>query len=65
VRTRIGAAIWSYDRASTERCAAELRARLGDVAFAAAREAGRGMALDEAIAYALDRDRRQVASAAE
>ncbi|HEY7036174.1 MAG TPA: tetratricopeptide repeat protein, partial [Thermomicrobiales bacterium] len=37
VRTRIGAAIWSYDRASTERCAAELRARLGDVAFAAAR----------------------------
>jgi len=57
VRRRIGAAVWSYDRASMVRSLDDLRERLGGAAFAAAWVAGRVMSLGEAIGYALEQRR--------
>jgi non-specific serine/threonine protein kinase len=46
------------DPAARERAVDAVRARLGGAAFAAAWDAGRAMPLEEAVAYALERDER-------
>ncbi|HJY44906.1 MAG TPA: hypothetical protein VJ301_09785, partial [Propionibacteriaceae bacterium] len=49
VRRSIGAGVWMTDRASHEQTAARLRERLGDAAYAAAIDRGRGLTLDEVL----------------
>ena len=48
-----GAAWWPADRVEIERNARIIRAALDEETFAAAREAGRSLSLDQAIAFAL------------
>jgi tetratricopeptide (TPR) repeat protein len=48
-----GAAWWPADRVEIERNAESIRAALDEVTFAAAQEAGRSLALDQAITLAL------------
>jgi DNA-binding CsgD family transcriptional regulator len=52
------------DPAARGRALDAVRARLGGAAFAAARDAGRAMPLEEAVAYALERDERAAPPAA-
>jgi tetratricopeptide (TPR) repeat protein len=47
VRSSIGAGVWMTDRASHDETVARLRARLGDPAYTAAIDRGRGLTLDE------------------
>jgi predicted ATPase/transcriptional regulator with XRE-family HTH domain len=54
----------AVDRDQHRRSIALARAQLGVDGFAAAREEGRAMSLDEALAYALARDHRSAASEA-
>jgi predicted ATPase/transcriptional regulator with XRE-family HTH domain len=56
LRIRIGSPSFPSDLEYNQRRMVLLRARLGEEAFLAAREAGRAMTLDEAIAYALGSD---------
>jgi tetratricopeptide (TPR) repeat protein len=58
LRARIGAPSTAVDREFNERLIAEVRAHLGEDAFAAAWSEGASMALEEAIEYALDRGRQ-------
>jgi predicted ATPase/transcriptional regulator with XRE-family HTH domain len=54
----------ALDRDQRDRYLTLARVRLGADAYAAAREEGRAMPLDEALAFALDRDRQPAASEA-
>ncbi len=47
VRSSIGAGVWMTDRASHDETVAQLRARLGNPAYTAAVDRGRGLTLDE------------------
>jgi predicted ATPase len=49
VRRSIGAGIWMTDRASHDQTTARLRTRLGDIAFTAATDRGRGLTGDEVL----------------
>jgi predicted ATPase/class 3 adenylate cyclase len=54
LRTRSGMAVWEPVRLHAERASKHARAALGDDAFAQAREEGRGMSLERALAEALE-----------
>ena len=49
VRSSIGVGVWMTDRVSHDETAARLRARLGDPAYTAAIDRGRGLTLDEVL----------------
>jgi tetratricopeptide (TPR) repeat protein len=49
VRSSIGVGVWMTDRVRQAETAARLRARLGDPAYAAAIDRGRGLTLDEVL----------------
>jgi predicted ATPase len=49
VRSSIGVGVWMTDRVTHDETAARLRARLGDPAYAAAIDHGRGLTLDEVL----------------
>jgi hypothetical protein len=52
----VGAAVYNYyqpDRSLYERTVAAVRSRLGDAVFEEARERGREMTFEQAVAYAL------------
>jgi predicted ATPase len=49
VRSSIGVGVWMTDRASHDETAARLRARLGDPAYAAAIDRGRGLSVDQVV----------------
>jgi hypothetical protein len=49
VRSSIGVGVWMTDRVGHDEIAARLRARLGDPAYTAAFERGRGLTLDEVL----------------
>ena len=50
----IGAAMWPADRIERARTVAAVRAELSEEAYAAATAAGRAMALEQAVAYAVE-----------
>jgi hypothetical protein len=53
----VGAAVCNYyrsDRSLYERTVSAARSQLGDAAFEAARELGRAMTFEQAVAYALE-----------
>jgi tetratricopeptide (TPR) repeat protein len=52
VRRAIGAGVWVTDRAGHDETAAQLRTQLGDSAYAAAIDRGRGLTLDEVLELA-------------
>jgi non-specific serine/threonine protein kinase len=45
-----------FEHETYDRCVEEVRAALGEAAFASAFAAGRALSLEEAMAYALDGD---------
>jgi hypothetical protein len=49
VRRSIGAGVWMTDRASHDQTAAELQAKLGDTAYAAAMDRGRNLTLQAVL----------------
>ena len=53
LREEIGAPTWLKDKQRQDRAIAEARTALGEVAFAAAWEAGRALTWEQAVEYAL------------
>ena len=52
IRSSIGVGVWMTDRVTRTETAARLRARLGDPAYAAATDRGRGLTVDEVLELA-------------
>ncbi len=56
IQDESGAAWWPADRVEIERSSAAMRAALDDQAYADARQTGRSMTLEQAVAFALDEE---------